>query len=340
MKRKNTALNLAISMLLPFVVGAVILALWGYNPAEAYTELFKGAFVGKLSLGTTIERFGPIFLTGIAFIFSIRVNFFNLGVEGALYLGALTAAALGLLTDITPAAHKIFIIIGAMLVGALWGALPGFLKARYRVNEACSTIMLNYVAKLFCSYMIIYVWFSPDGSGKTKNIEASARLARLLPPSRVSTAVIIWGVLFVIAWWILNKTDLGFQMRSLGANAQFAQYIGVRTHALVVLSAAISGAIGGLAGSLETMGVYYSMYDGFSANIAFDGMLAALLAKNDIRKLPFTALLIAAMKAGALGMERNTGVPKALIDCIVPLLIILLSVGEWITRKAPKRKVS
>lgn len=314
------------SFLLPALLAGVIIWVLGYDPIEAYTELFKGAFVGKFSLGTTLERFGPIFLTALAFAVSIKVKFFNLGAEGAFYWGALAAAGLGQIQGLPMYVHIPLTLLGGILLGALWQAIPGFLRAFYNVNEACTTIMFNYIAVMFSSYMVLNPWAETAvASGRSKSIAESAMFMRILKPSRVTTGIFLTIAVFFFVYWLIYKTRFGFKLRSAGLNAFFADYIGMDVKKTVVLTTAISGAIAGLAGSVETMGTYYSMYDMFSSGTGFDGLLASLIAGNDIKKIPLAAFMIAAFKAGALGMERNTGIPKSLVDMFVPILIILLS---------------
>lgn len=174
------------SFLLPALLAGVIIWVLGYDPIEAYTELFKGAFVGKFSLGTTLERFGPIFLTALAFAVSIKVKFFNLGAEGAFYWGALAAAGLGQIQGLPMYVHIPLTLLGGILLGALWQAIPGFLRAFYNVNEACTTIMFNYIAVMFSSYMVL----NPSDSLNPKMSEAIIAPIGFPPPKFIAAIAI------------------------------------------------------------------------------------------------------------------------------------------------------
>ena len=331
-----------ISVIAAFVVGAVIILIMGYSPVEAYTEMFKGAFVGKFSIGTTLEKFCPILLTGIGYAMCVQAKYFNLGMEGCLYMGAIIAGGIGLIPGLPAIVHIPLGLLGGTVVGAIWATIPGVLRVRFNVNEACSTIMFNYIAILFTSFMLYNVWREDSAISRTPLIQKSAEFTRLLKPSRASSALFILILVVAFDIWLVYRTNFGFKLRSTGANSFFATYVGFDAKKIILLTVCISGAIGGLAGSIETMGVFNCVWDNFSSGTAFDGMLASLIAKNDIRKLPFTAFVLAAMRAGAQGMERFTEIPKSLIDTLVPLMIILVSMdgiydffSGFITKKHP-----
>lgn len=342
MKRRwdlTSVLNFALSLLLPFALGAAIIALLGHDPQEAFRELFRGAFTGKLGLGTTLQKWVPILLTGLAFCITSQVRYFNIGVEGCFYIGALFSAGAGfLITGLPWWLHIPICFAVGVLGGGVWAAIPGALRAWWQVNESCSTIMFNYVAIQFATFMIVNPWSAKSAASQTVPILPSAQLSRLMPPSRANSGLIMAFVLYGVVFWTIKKTRLGFRLRSTGSNPWFTDYIGVDTRRMVVLATFLSGAVGGFAGSIETLGVYGNIIDGFSGWVAFDGMLAALIAKNDLRLLPVYSLMIAALKTGALGMERFTGVPKALIDTLIAVLIIFLSMDNLFRFRLPWRK--
>ncbi len=339
MKRSRdltSVLNFALSLLLPFILGAAIIALLGHDPQEAFRELFRGAFTGKLGLGTTLQKWVPILLTGLAFCITSQVRYFNIGVEGCFYIGALFSAGAGfLITGLPWYMHIPLCFAVGVLGGGVWAAIPGALRAWWQVNESCSTIMFNYVAIQFAAFMIVNPWSAKSAASQTVPILPSAQLSRLMPPSRANSGLVMALVLYAAVFWTIRKTRLGFRLRSTGSNPWFTDYIGVDTRRMVVLATFLSGAVGGFAGSVETLGVYGNIIDGFSGWVAFDGMLAALIAKNDLRLLPVYSLMIAALKTGALGMERFTGVPRALIDTLIAVLIIFLSMDNLFRFRLP-----
>ena len=331
-----------VSVACAFIVGALIILVMGYDPAEAYRELFKGAFLGRFSFGTTLEKFSPILLTGFGYAVCIKVRYFNLGLEGCLYMGGIISCGIGLITGLPMIVHIPLGLICGALAGSIWAGIPGILRVLYNVNEACSTIMLNYVAVLFTSFMLFNVWREVMAIPRTPFIQRSAQFVRIqsLRPSRVSYAIFLLIIVWLFVYWIVYKTSFGFKLRATGSNLFFSSYIGYHAKRTVLLTVCLGGAIGGFAGSIEIMGIYYCVWDTFSNWTAFDGMLASLIAKNDVRKLPFSAFILAALRAGALGMERFSGIPKSLIDTLVPIMIILIAmegIYETIKSFQPKK---
>lgn len=317
---KNTAFTIAVS----FLLGAAVIWLLGYSPIEAYKQLFRGAFVGKLNFGGTLERFVPLMLTALAFAVSAKVAVFNVGVEGELYLGAICAAWAGFALKGVPAiVHVPLCIAVGMAAGGAWAIIPAALKAYWKVNEVCVTILMNYVATYITSYLVAYPLSGKTGVPQTPGLEASARLMRIMRPSRANIGIFIAIGFFALICFVLTRTTWGYRIRQVGENPRFAEYAGIRSKIVIIWGMIMSGSLGGLAGSLEVMGIYGYFLDGFSPGIAFDGMLASLIAKNDLKMIPVLAFFLAVLKAGALGMERFTGVPKALVDSIIAVFILI-----------------
>ena len=175
------------------------------------------------------------------------------------------------------------------------------------------------------SYMIAGPWSARGASSQTVPILDTASLTRIMRASRANTGIFLAIAVYLFVFWVIQKTSFGFRLRSVGANPIFSNYVGINAKMMVVYATMISGAVGGIAGAIQTTGVFGTIIDGFSANTAFDGMLASLISKNRLSWLPVYSFLIAALKTGALGMERWTGVPKALIDTLIPVLILLLN---------------
>ncbi len=227
-----------------------------------------------------------------------------------------------------------------MIIGALWAFIPGFLKAFYNVNEVCVTILMNYVAIYITSYLVSGPLSGKTGISQTKPIEKSATLMKILKPSRANAGIFIAIIVCILVYYLFKKTKLGFKIRSTGMNPHFSEYVGIKSKKIMVTGMMLSGAIGGLTGAIEVMGIYGVFLDNFSSNIAFDGMLAALIAKGSIVALPFLSLFIAALKSGSLGLERHTGIPKSLIDIIIAVFILLVTMEKLfeIRKKIKKGK--
>ncbi len=338
--RRSAVFNTVATISFSLLFGAAVVAFMGHSPLEAYRELLRGAFWGRFNFGGTLERFVPLLLTALAFAVSSKVAVFNVGVEGELYLGAIAAAWVGVAAAGLPMAFHIpLCLVVAMVAGSLWAAIPGALKACWRVNEVCVTILANYVAIYITSYLVGYPLSAGTGVPQTKALAATARLARILPPSRANVGLFIALAALLFTWWLVHRSTWGYRMRAVGENPGYAEHVGIRARSTMIWGMMISGALGGLAGAIEVMGIYGYFLDNFSPGIAFDGMLAALIARNDIRLVPLLAFFLAALKAGALGMERFTGIPKSLVDAIIAMFILLAAMeGLFLLRRRAKGK--
>jgi len=316
-------INILVTIGASMFLGSLLILAMGHNPLEAYAELFKGAFIGNISFGTTLARFVPVILTAYAFVLSARVGVFNVGVEGQMYLGAIAAAWVGFtFTNLFGPIHMLFCFVFAAFVGMVWAYIPGILKVKWGVNEICVTIMLNYIAVLLTSWLTTGPFSARVGVARTISVSENVLLTRIMPPSVANTGIFIAIAIVVIVLFIFYRTTLGYQFKTVGLNPDHAQYIGINPKRTVIKAMLISGSIGGITGAIEVLGVFGHFLDNFSDNIAFNGMLVALLVKNDPKMVPFMAFFLAILQSGALGMERNSGVPRSVIDVVIAIFIV------------------
>lgn len=338
MKKPNKYMNLLLTSLVALLIGGIIMLIMGHNPVEAYIQLFKGAFVGKLNLGTTLQKFLPLLMTSMAFAVAARAGVFNVGVEGEMYLGAIAAAWVGYtFTDLPGVFIILLALLFASVVGALWAAIPGALYTRLGVNEVCVTILMNYVAIHITSYLVNGPMSAKTGVPQTPTIAEGAKLTQFLKPSQAHLGLFIGIAIVIFVIWLLGRSTIGYKITSIGLNPKHAEYVGVDPKKGIMLAMLISGIMGGITGGLEVLGTYGYFLGGFSAGIAFDGMLASLIVKNDIKMVPFMAFFLSVLKAGALGMERYTGVPKSVVDMIIAIFIIFATM-ETLFAFLEKRK--
>ena len=334
----NKYINVLVTIGASMLIGSILILAMGHNPIEAYSELFRGAFVGNISLGTTLARFVPILLTSFAFVISARVGIFNVGVEGQMYLGALAAAWVGFtFTGLFGPFHMLLCFVMAACVGMVWAYIPGILKVSWGVNEICVTIMLNYIAIFLTSWLTTGPFSARVGIPRTHSVSEDVLLARFLNPSVANTGLFIAIAIVIVLLFVLYKTKLGYQFKSVGLNPSHAEYIGINPKRTILKAMLISGSIGGITGAIEVLGVFGHFLDNFSDNIAFNGMLVALLVKNDPKMLPFMAFFLAVLQSGALGMERNSGVPRSVIDVVIAIFIVF-ACAEIFSQLRKRRK--
>ncbi|WP_163971279.1 ABC transporter permease [Oceanobacillus halotolerans] len=332
-----------ISVLIGLIAGALIMLVFGYNPISGYAALWQGAFGDLYFFGETIRQTTPYILTGLAVAFAFRAGLFNIGAEGQVFVGWVAAVWVGIAFDAPMIIHLPLALIVAGLAGAVWGFIPGILKARLGVHEVIVTIMLNYVALYGANALIRGVL--SDNEDKTEKIAGSASLASdwlqsLTYFSRMHYGILIALFAAIIMWFILERTTIGYELRSVGFNQHASKYAGMNVKRNIVLAMVISAVFAGLAGAMEGLGTYgnMSVNSGFT-NLGFDGIAVALLGANTALGVVLAALLFGALKVGGLNMPTETGVPTELVDIIIALIIFFVAssyIIRWVILRFKK----
>lgn len=325
-----------VAILLALIIGAIILLATGVSPIRAYVALFKGAFGTTKYLQRTFEKTTPLIFSGLAVAFAFKAGLFNIGAQGQLLLGAITAAFIGFSLKGLPAAlHIPLALLGGGFAGAFYGFIPGMLRSFTGAHEVITTIMLNYIAINITDYLADGPWkdTSPGNVvAMTPQIEQSARIPFLGP---VPVGFLIAIVIAFVIWYVLGRTNLGFEIRTVGLNPHAAKYAGMRTKLILVLTLVISGLLAGLGGAVETQGVVYRYQPGFNTGLGFDGITIALLGRTSPLGVIPAALLIGAMKAGSNVMQFEAKVAKEILDVIQALMLFFVSadmIVRWIIR--------
>ena len=322
---RATSISLT-AIALALAVSAVLILLAGQNPLTAYWALLQGAFGDGFALGNTLARTTPLIFTGLAVAFAFRCNLLNIGAEGQLYAGALASVIIGVYVTGLPAIiHIPLAIAGGFVAGAIWGGLAGYLRAARGINEIISTIMLNFIAIFFVSYLIQGPLAEPPGFfHQTAMVEESARLPVLYQKSDLSIAIFIAiGCALVIAY-LLWRTPFGLKLRAVGESTGTARFSGIPINRYVFGAMSISGGLAGLAGTAEMIGSQYRLLDFFSPGYGFDGIAVAFLGRSDPIGVVFAAFLFAALRVGANQMQRSTGLPTSLVLVIQGMVILFI----------------
>lgn len=321
------------AVLLAGIIGSIILWLSDANPWEAYTALFRGAFGSEVAIGRTLEKATPLILGGLAVAFAFKAGLFNIGGQGQLLMGAIIAGYVGFaVTGLPFIIHMPLALLIGSLTGAIFASIAGALRTYTGAHEVITTIMLNFVAINITDYLA-------DGPWKDTGIVART------PAIADSAAIPVWGTLpagFFIAaivalatWYLLFRTTLGYEIRTVGLNANAAHYAGIKVARTIILTMAISGFLAGMGGSIETLGVVGRYQPGFNTGLGFDGITIALLARtNPLGVIP-AALLVGAMQAGSSQMQFDANVQSQIIDVIQALILFFVSadmIVRWIIR--------
>ncbi|MCC8067601.1 MAG: ABC transporter permease [Clostridiales bacterium] len=318
--RKVYVVKWVLTVLFALVIGAVLILMIHENPIDAYVALVRGAFGGNLKLGTTLSNFTPLLLTSAAFAIAAKGGAFNVGVEGEVFLGGLAAAYVGIYWTWCPKPLLIVLCFAAaILVSAAWAFIAAFLKVKWGVNEVCVTILMNSVAQYIASYCVS----GPMSAGKanSQSPDTLVTLPKIMKPSTLNTGIFIAIVVFILVWFMLQKTTLGYKIRSTGTNPAHAEYAGMKPGRITIIAMMISGALGGIAGCIQVLGAYGYYLDNFATGLGSNGMLIALIARSNFAALPFVSFFVAVLKSGAMGMQQSTGVPKSIVDTLTAVFI-------------------
>jgi general nucleoside transport system permease protein len=349
--RKLTS-ELSRAAVIPFLavvtalaVGAVIILLSGKNPILSYWGLLLGAFGSPNAISETFVWATPYMFAGLAVALGFKCGLFNIGVEGQIAIGALCSAFIGYSITGLPAIIHLPLAIGCgVLGGFVWGAIPGLLKARTGAHEVINTIMMNYIALFLSNYLLSGPMKDPDpmnAVSQTPKIALSARLPRLFPPFYLGDELVElrvhWGtvlaiVMAIVVFWFLWKTVMGFEIRTVGANPNVARYAGINVSRSIVLAMALSGALAGLAGTVEVVGLNYYHTPSFAVGYGFDSIAIALLGKSHPFGIIPAAILFGAMRNGATAMQFQTGVSIDVISIIQALILIFIAADAIIRR--------
>jgi len=327
-----------IAVLLAFLIGAIILLATGHSPIDAYVAVLKGAFGDVYGIGQTLTQATPIIFTALAFIFAFKCGLFNIGAEGQLLIGGFTAALAGIyFGDLPIYIHLPFALLVGATGGALWGFIPGILKAKLGAHEVITSMMLSYVALYITSYMVNYPFIAPPGwVAQTVPVAPSAELPRILSSTQLSASILIAIGMAAILTLVFNRTVLGYEVRAVGLNTAAAESNGINVKNTMIIAFIISGALAGLGGAGEILGVHRRFISGFSPGYGFDGLAVGLIGGLNPIGTIFAAILIGALRAGGMTMNTVTGVPIDIVSVLQGLVVLFVAAPKLITYLSKK----
>jgi general nucleoside transport system permease protein len=328
----------ALALVTALVLGAVIMLIFGDDPVAAYGGLFTGAFGNARGWATTIRKVTPLLLTGLSVTVAFKAGLFNIGASGQFLIGTVCAVAVGInFPELPTFIHLPLAILAGLLGGMIWGAIPGLLKVTTGAHEVIVTIMLNYVASLFAGWTVYAGGTQGQSPGplwdptaravsETPDVLASAQLPLIIgPPYRVHGGFVLALLVALFIWWLLYKTIIGFEIRTVGQNLKAARYAGMRVNWTIVLTMIIAGGLAGLAGTIETLGVNYKFAPEFTGSVGFDGITVALLGQTHPLGVILASFMFGALDAGGAKMQFDSGVSADIIQVIQALVLAFVA---------------
>lgn len=329
----------AAGIALAMAVGAVVILSRGQDPIAAYEALFISAAGTTPDLLTSINNAIPLILTGLSAALAFGSGVTNLGQQGQFLFGAMAAALVGIFVPL-PRIPALAVGIGtALLFGALWAWLAAWLKVRHRMDEFITTLMLNFVALFFTTYLISYPLMDPKAyMPMTVQIRPEAYLTPLTEMSELNTGVFLVVVAVALVWAFARYTRRGYEWKMVGLNPLFARLGGVDAGKTLTGVMLAGGALAGLAGGLAVMGgVQHRFVDGISANYAWDGIMVAIIAKNGIIGTLLYGLFFGALQSGSLGLEFSAGVPSEFITVLESFVVLLVIASNVVLPRVAAR---
>lgn len=322
------------------LAGAAFILLANANPLEGYAVMLSGPFSSSFGFSETLVRTTPLLLVGLGIIISFRSGILNIGGEGQILMGAVTAAAIALACPELPAVLLLpVVLLGGAAAGGLWGGLAGWLKARLAVNEILSTVMLNQIAAQMYLFLIRLFLLDPQevafGTGvpQTALVTNAIWLDRLIPGTRLHTGFLLAVILAVLVYIFLWRTTVGFRMRAVGMGPDAARYAGIKVEKYLILAMTLGGAFAGLAGAVEVVGVHHRALEDISAGYGFTGIVAALFGRLHPLGVVPASVLFGALILGADMMQRAVNVPSSIVLVIQGLVILFVVSADLILRK-------
>lgn len=333
------------------LVGAVMLLILGANPLEAYSAMLKGAFGSPNAVADTLVKATPLLFVGVGICIAFRGGVLNIGGEGQLVAGAVAATALALFLPHWPgwAIIPLCLIVG-FLAGAIWGGIAGALRAYLNVNEILSTIMLNMIAVQGMNFLLRGPLMDPvqieSGSfiPQTARFSTTTDLPRLVP-TRLHAGAALAVILAILIYIFLWRTTIGYRIRAVGLNPDASRAAGINVKRYMMLSLVLSGALAGLGGAVQVLGLHHRMFTdgsatGFTGGAGFNGIVAALFGKlHPLGTIP-ASVLFGALLVGANQMQRAVQVPSSFITALNGLVVVFVVGSDILSRRRARRRAS
>jgi simple sugar transport system permease protein len=319
----------------PVIFGAFLLAK-GVNPVSAYDQMVRSV-LDPAQAQTVVVRAAILLLAGLAVAVPARAGLLNVGGEGQIVMGAVGAAGVGLLLDQHAAGPVVLalMVAAAMLAGAAWAAIAALLRLSVKVNEAISTLLLNFVAVDLMLGLIYAPWKDRSGFGQpsSRPLAPAARLP-LLGNTSLNIGLFVALIALAAIWWALNRTAWGFRLRVIGGNPEAARRAGLRVGTLLLSAMLVGGALAGLAGLLHFAGTEFKLRPGMTTNFGYIGFLVSWLAGHRPLRVALAAVLLAAIAMAGDSLQIDSHLPAASVNVLMAVVLLVVLASRLRTKKA------
>ncbi len=323
----RTGLAIGVALAIGFTVTSMV----SKAPFEAFGYFLKGPFTTIRRFGAFLEAAIPLTFSGLAISLVFSAGQFNLGAEGQFFIGAVAATAAGIHLNLPPVIHTIVCLAAGMAAGALGGFIPGFLKARWNASELVSSLMLNYVFLKLGMYLITYHLRDQSvGALVSFPLRESSWLPRFTENTRLHAGVFVLLLTVVFCYYFLYRTGKGYEARMTGQNISFARYSGIPVLTVILSIQVLAGAVAGLGGAVEMLGIYRRFQWLASPGYGFDGVIISILSKNNPLLVPVAAIFLAYLRVGADVMAMYSDVTAEMVSVIQAVIILLVTAEAFL----------
>ncbi len=329
--RRATVLVPVVSFVASLIFGAILLAASGANPFVTYAAMARGAFGSWYGFTETLVKAIPLMLTGLAVSIAFRMRYWNIGAEGQLTLGGVAAAGVALYWSqglpgwtVLPLA-----LLAGIVAGALWSGIPALLKAYLKVDETLTTLMLNYVAILYSEHLYYIAWRAPGYNSGTAKFPEVAWLPQIA--GRANAGLIFAIILAILLWLVFKYTRWGFEVKIIGENQTAARYLGINIARNIVLALLLSGALSGLAGACEVLGLSRRLQQGLSVGYGYTAIIVAWMAQLNPLVILFVAILMAGLLVGGDQIQMKMRLPASVGLVLQGMILIPMLAGTIFT---------
>lgn len=325
-------LRTLVAITLALLIAFIIIFFISEQPGEALSKLLVGPLTKLRYFGNVIEMSIPLTFTGLAVCVMFQAKQFNMAGEGGFFIGAVAAAAIGILVPLPPFIHPLVAIIAGGVVSGAFFYIIAKIKTKWNASELVSSLMMNYILFYLGLYLINY-WLrdSLAGAMVSYKLKTTALIPNLIPKTRIHFGLLIVIAMIFITYYFLYRTKWGYSIRMTGLNKKFADYSGINTTSVVVYAQVIGGIICGIGGATEVLGMYTRFQWQTLPGYGWDGMMVAILARSNPVLVPIAAFLLSFLRIGADLMARQTDVPSEVVSIIQGIMIMLVAAESFLS---------
>jgi simple sugar transport system permease protein len=324
----RTAAAIAVALLIGFIVTCIV----SESPFEAFGYFLRGPFTTTRRFAAFLEAAIPLTFTGLSLSLVFSAGQFNLGADGQFFIGAVAATAAGIYLDLPPVIHTLVCLLAGIAAGAIGGFIPGLLKAKWNASELVASLMLNYIFLKLGMYLVTYHMRDQSvGALVSRPLKNTCWLPQLIPNTRIHAGVFVLLLAVVFCYYYLYRSGRGYEVRMTGQNIEFARYSGIPVLSVILSVQVLAGAVAGLGGAVEMLGIYRRFQWLASPGYGFDGVIVAILAKNKPTLVPATALFLAYLRVGADVMAMYSDVSAEMVAIIQAVIILLVTAEAFLS---------